>query len=125
MRLNRARRVRPQHQPGRSRGRPWTRSLALAVVAALLLSVLSADAAYAQAQSVKEVLTNIRNWLAGLLALLATVFVMIGGTRYMLAGGDPSEAEKGKSALKAAAFGYMLAALASVVVSVLQRFVGL
>jgi len=105
-------------------GRP--RTFALAAVAAVLLWSLSADVALAApAKTVSDVLNNIRSWLAGILALLATVFVMVGGVRYILAGGDPGEVEKGKTALKAAAIGYMLAALASLVVSVLKQFVGL
>lgn len=78
----------------------------------------------AQARSVKEVLDNVRSWLMGILALLATVFLTIGGVRYVMAGGDPGEVEKSKTAFKAAGIGYALAALAPVVVAVLQGIVG-
>lgn len=102
------------------------RWVALAVLAAVLLSLLSADApAYAQAESVREVLNNIQRWLTGILASLATVFLMIAGTRYVLAGGDPSEVEKAKTAFKAAGLGYLLAVLAPVVLAVLKTFAGL
>lgn len=115
---------------GRRAAFPRPGMLALATLAALLLATLCADVAHAevmlaQAKSVSDVLNNIRGWLAGILALLATLFVMIGGVRYILAGGDPGEVEKGKTALKAAAVGYMLAALAALVVAVLKGFVGL
>lgn len=78
----------------------------------------------AQAESVEQVLGNIRNWLVGILALLATVFLTIGGARYILGSGDPSEIEKAKSAFRSACVGYALAVLAPLVVTVLQGIVG-
>jgi type IV secretion system pilin len=51
---------------------------------------------------------------------LATLFLTIGGVRYLMAGGDPAEVEKAKTAFKSAAIGYALAALAPVVVTVLK-----
>lgn len=76
------------------------------------------------AGSVDEVLTNIRNWLMGILAGLATVFLTIGGVRRVFGGGDPGEQEKAKEAFKAAGIGYGLAALAPLVVTVLKGIVG-
>lgn len=110
----------------------------LAVAAVIGLAVLraapaSADPAHAAAGSVRvvalagsveDVLNNIRNWIMGILALLATVFLTIGGLRYVLAAGDPGEVEKAKTAFKSAGIGYALAALAPLVVTVLQGIVG-
>jgi len=62
---------------------------------------------------------------AGILAALATVFLTLGGVRYVLQNGDPGEVEKAKQAFKAAAIGYGLAALAPLVVTLLQSIVGL
>lgn len=76
------------------------------------------------AGSVDAVLTNIRNWLMGILAGLATVFLTIGGVRRVFGGGDPGEQEKAKEAFKAAGIGYALAALAPLVVTVLKGIVG-
>ncbi|GAB3436396.1 pilin [Actinophytocola sediminis] len=76
------------------------------------------------AGSIDEVLTNIRNWLMGILAALATVFLTIGGVRRVFGGGDPGEQEKSKEAFKAAGIGYGLAALAPLVVTVLKGIVG-
>jgi Type IV secretion system pilin len=42
----------------------------------------------------------------------------IGGVRYVLAGGDPGEVEKAKSAFKSAILGYALAALAPIAVQI-------
>lgn len=97
------------------------------VAVALLASGATAHAdtvVLAIAGSVDEVLTNIRNWLMGILAGLATVFLTIGGVRRVFGGGDPGEQEKSKEAFKAAGIGYALAALAPLVVTVLKGIVG-
>ncbi|MFE0099812.1 pilin [Streptomyces sp. NPDC059009] len=78
----------------------------------------------ALAKSVNEVLDNIRNWLMGVLAGLATVFLTVGGVRYVMAGGDPGEVEKAKTAFKSAGWGYGLAALAPLIVAILKGLVG-
>lgn len=102
-----------------------------AVLLAVMLVIASGAAAHAEtvqvlalAGSVDELLTNVRNWLMGILAGLATVFLSIGGVRYVMGGGDPGEIEKAKSAFRAAGFGYALAALAPLVVTVLKGIVG-
>ncbi|MDU0293507.1 pilin [Saccharothrix longispora] len=101
--------------------------LAELVVLALFASGSSAHAetvVLAIAGSVDEVLSNIRNWLMGILAGLATVFLTVGGVRRVFGGGDPGEQEKAKEAFKAAGMGYALAALAPLVVTVLKGIVG-
>lgn len=108
----------------------WLTRLALlggTVAVVLVCTAVSASAATpapAPAPTIDAVLTNVRNWLMGILALLATVFLTIGGVRYVLANGDPSEVEKAKQSFKSAGFGYALAALAPLVVTVLQGIVG-
>lgn len=82
-----------------------------------------AQAVLAQAQSVEQVLGNIRTWVVGILALLATVFLTIGGVRYILGSGDPGEIEKAKSAFRSACVGYALAVLAPLVVEILRGIV--
>jgi hypothetical protein len=71
-----------------------------------------------------RVLSNIRNWLMGVLITLATLCLTIGGVRYLIAGGDPGEVEAAKRAIKSAAIGYTLAALAPALVAVLRTLVG-
>ncbi|GAB4588971.1 pilin [Nocardia sp. IFM 10818] len=78
----------------------------------------------AVAQTFQEVLDNLRNWLIGILATIATVCLTIGGTRYLICSGDPGEVERAKVALKAACIGYALAMLAPLVVAVLKQIVG-
>jgi hypothetical protein len=97
------------------------------VVVVLLASVLPAHAdtaVLALASSVTDVLNNIRNWIMGILAGLATVFLTIGGVRRVMAGGDPGEHEKAKECFKSAGWGYGLAALAPLVVEILKGIVG-
>jgi len=95
----------------------------------LLLVVMLANPAAAAVtvappQDVNAVLTNIRNWVMGILAALGTVFLTIAGLRYLISGGDPGEVGKAKEALKYAACGYGLAALAPLVVDILKSIVG-
>ena len=70
------------------------------------------------------VISNLTNWLVGILAGVATLFLTIGGLRYLTAGGDPGQVEKAKTALKSAAIGYALAILAPLLVSILASLVG-
>lgn len=74
--------------------------------------------------SLTGVIDALRNWLVGLLAAVATLFLTIGGLRYLTAGGDPVQVERAKTALKSAAIGYALAALAPLLVSILTSVVG-
>ncbi|GAA4888638.1 hypothetical protein GCM10023222_55330 [Saccharopolyspora cebuensis] len=109
------------------RHRSRTAFLLMVVLCAVLAAAhgASAETTHVVAvASLDQVLTNIRNWIMGMLALVATVFLTIGGVRYLLANGDPGEVEKAKSALRNAAFGYMLAALAPVIVDILRGLVG-
>jgi len=75
------------------------------------------------AKSLSEVVTGIRVWLVGLLAVVATLFLTIGGLRYLAAGGDPGQVEKAKSALKSAVIGYGLALLAPVIITLVAQLV--
>ncbi|MEV0068825.1 MULTISPECIES: pilin [unclassified Amycolatopsis] len=100
---------------------------AVLVALGVLLSSSSAQAAtvhLALAKTVDEVLNNIRNWILGILSAIAAAFLTIGGLRYLMAGGDPGEVEKAKSAFKHAGIGFCLAALAPIVVDAFKAIVG-
>lgn len=100
-------------------------ALALVLTASTVTATAHADTVVlAIADSVTTVLNNIRNWLMGILAGLATVFLSIGGVRYVMGGSDPGEVEKAKTAFKSAGWGYALAALAPLVVEILKGIVG-
>jgi hypothetical protein len=76
------------------------------------------------AKTVGQVIGSTTVWLAGILAGLATLMLTVGGVRYLLAGGDPAEVAKAKTALRSAAIGYGLAALAPVIVTILKSLTG-
>ncbi|GII52847.1 hypothetical protein Pth03_12360 [Planotetraspora thailandica] len=119
--------VPPIGQPHAWRASVWVLFMAAGAVlmtAAVATNALAASAAAAAPTDLNTVFTNLRNWLIGLLATLATLMLTIGGLRYLVAGGDPGEVQKAKAAFKAAAFGYALAVLAPLFVSVLKRVVG-
>ncbi|MVU77134.1 hypothetical protein GPX89_07715 [Nocardia sp. ET3-3] len=101
-------------------------ALAAGTVVLAAAGAASAEAVtvLAVADSFETVLNNLRNWLIGILALIATVCLTIGGTRYLISSGDPGEVERAKVALRAACLGYALAMLAPVVVGVLKSIVG-
>ncbi len=69
-------------------------------------------------------INNLTAWIVGILAVVATLFLTVGGLRYLVAGGDPSEVERAKEALKNAAVGYALALLAPVLLDVLRGILG-
>jgi Type IV secretion system pilin len=116
----------------RRRGRALCRTHLVVIVPLAVVGLLmTAPSAYAEtthvvalAASVEQVLTNIRSWIMGILAGLATVFVSVGGVRYVMAGGNPGEVEKAKTAFRAAGIGYGMAALAPLIVTVLRGIVG-
>src|SRR5699024_11802085 len=76
--------------------------LLLVCVASMALVLVSAELGPAWAQEAEDpgvtdldtVITNIRNWLMGLLVVLATLLLTVGGLRYLLAGGDPGEVDR-------------------------------
>ncbi|MGA5305939.1 pilin [Nucisporomicrobium flavum] len=111
-------------RPGRRLRRTVRRlAPAVAVVTSAAVAVaLVPDAAYA-ADSIGAVVNNIRNWLVGILVAVATLFLTVGGLRYLAANGDPGETEKGKLAMKSAAIGYGLALLAPLFVTIVGQWV--
>ena len=46
--------------------------------------------------SLPTVIANLRAWIMGILAAVATLFLVVGGVRYLAAGGDPGEVERAK-----------------------------
>ncbi|GAA2324079.1 hypothetical protein GCM10010149_91800 [Nonomuraea roseoviolacea subsp. roseoviolacea] len=108
----------------------WITAIAVLITGCAVSTVLAETsgspptARAAVPSDLNTVFGNLRNWLVGLLAALATLMLTIGGLRYLVAGGDPGEVQKAKAAFKAAALGYGLAVLAPLFVNVLKRVVG-
>ena len=121
--------TRPRHRrPASAVHHRRCAALLLILSAALMVFACTrapaATASYEAAATLPQVVDNITGWVVGILAAVATMFVTIGGLRYVMAGGDPSEVEKAKRSLKSAMLGYGLAMLAPTLVSVLQGLVG-
>jgi hypothetical protein len=111
--------------PRRTRFRRLS-AIAIAGVLIVTVGLGLASPAFAATGSptLTGVIDNLQNWLVGILAAVATLFLTIGGLRYLTAGGDPGQVEKAKTALKSAAVGYALAILAPLLVSILASLVG-
>lgn len=97
--------------------------LALALTAITVLALAAPESALA-ASSLNQVINNLRVWLTGILAALATVLLIIGAIRYLGAGHDPGQLERAKGSIKGALAGYALALLAPVLVSLVQHITG-
>ena len=91
---------------------------------AATLFTLAYAAPAAAATDVNGVLENLRGWVAGVLAALATLFLTIGGVRYLVAAGNQRSLEEGKAAIRSALVGYGLAALAPMFIDILRRLLG-
>jgi hypothetical protein len=100
------------------------RKLTLTLAATALVALAVCPAAVAAASDLNQVIDNLRVWITGLLAALATLLLMIGGVRYLLAGGDPGAHERAKGSIRGALIGYALALLAPVLTTIVQHLVG-
>ena len=99
-------------------------AVTILVTGGMLVAAASPASAAGGAPTLSGVISNLTTWIVGILAGVATLFLTIGGLRYLTAGGDPGQVEKAKIALKSAAIGYALAILAPLLVSILASVVG-
>jgi Type IV secretion system pilin len=96
----------------------------------LMLSVPAAAFAdtgapvYLAANTLPQVIANLQTWIMGILAGLATLFLVLAGVYWATAGGDPAQVERAKGALKNALVGYGLAVLAPILLQVVRGIVG-
>lgn len=110
------------------------RVVATSVATIALFATVGAVPAFADAPAtptvilavndLQTVIDNLTGWITGIIATIATLFLTIGGTRYLMAGGDPSEVERAKGSLKSAGIGYALALLAPIVLTILNEALG-
>jgi hypothetical protein len=97
---------------------------ATASAVAVSVPAYAAEPQILAVNSLPVIIGNITTWVVGLLIGVATLFLTVGGLRYLAAGGDPTEVEKAKSALKSALIGYALAVLAPVLLTVVKGWIG-
>ncbi|MEU8419372.1 pilin [Micromonospora sp. NPDC048835] len=81
-------------------------------------------AVHLAANSLPVVIANLQAWVMGILAAIATLFLVLAGVYRATAGGDPSQVEKGNLALRNALVGYGLAVLAPILLQVVRGIVG-
>jgi hypothetical protein len=79
---------------------------------------------YLAAKTLPEVISGLQAWIMGILAAVASLFLVLAGVYYATAGGDPAQVDKAKGALKNALVGYGLAVLAPVLLQVVKGIVG-
>lgn len=103
---------------------PVLQSLLPVADLAAALPVVAQAAGVLAVKTLPEVIDGLKSWIMGILAAVATLFLVIGGLRYMTAAGDPAAVEQAKGSLKAALTGYALAVLAPVILQVLQGILG-
>ncbi|MGC9668466.1 pilin [Planosporangium sp. 12N6] len=103
-----------------------------ASTATVALTLAAPTAAYADAgapvllavNDLPTVIANLQTWLMGILAAVATLFLVLAGVYWATAGGDPAQVERAKGALKNALIGYGLAVLAPILLQVVKGIVG-
>ncbi len=106
--------------------------LAAAAIATVAVVVLTPSAAHADpggtvvlaANTLPQVVANIQAWVMGILAAIATLFLVLAGVYWATAGGDPAQVDKAKAALRNALVGYGLAVLAPILLQVVKGIVG-
>ena len=109
----------------------WLARILLVTATATLLVAAVAEPGWAQPPappppaSLEQVINNLRFWIMGIIAAIATLFLVVGGLRYITAGGDPSQIEQAKGNLKSALLGYALAVLAPILLTILQSILGI
>ena len=104
--------------------------VATTTVIATALILLSAGVVFAAPPApppatydLPTVIDHLRWWVCGIIGGVATLFLTVGGARYLMAGGDPAEIERAKGSFKSAGVGYALALLAPVLMTILQSIV--
>ncbi len=73
--------------------------------------------------SVTGLITTVINWMLALAGLIAVFFLIIGGFRYIAAGGNEEAAEKGRTTVINAIIGIVIIVLSYVIVNVVSNLV--
>ena len=112
----------PGHRNPDYRGLIRLAAVGVASIVLLLLAdpALAAPSPPPAVNDLGTVIDNLRFWIMSLIGAVATLFLCIGGARYLFAGGDPAQLERAKGSLKSAGIGYGLALLAPVLLTILN-----
>ncbi len=74
---------------GSKRARRLTHLAATGATVLLLTIAIAFPAQAARPGDLNSVIDSVRNWMAGLLIALVTLFLTVGGIRYLTANGNP------------------------------------
>ena len=97
----------------------------LSLVACCLLLVASTTFAQGP-ETVDDVLTILNrliNWMFTLLLVLAILFIIAAAYNYLMAGGDPDKASKGKTLIVYAMIGIVIALLSRIIPAIIRFMV--
>ncbi|WP_436536250.1 pilin [Actinoplanes sp. HUAS TT8] len=86
--------------------------------------MLSAPHTVLAVYELPQIIANLRTWVIGIAAAIATLFLTVAGIRYMLANGDAAEVERAKTAFRCALIGYAIAVLSPVFLTILKGLIG-
>lgn len=115
----------PTHEEHATTRKAITIACALACGTALLVAgAVPAIAADSPAPTLDAFFGSVRLWAVGVLASLGTLMLTVAGILYVTAGGNPTQVEKAKVALRSALGGYALALLAPVLMTLVKSLVG-
>lgn len=73
---------------------------------------------------VKDIINSIINWLLGISAGLAVLFIILGGIYYVTAAGDDSKIETGKKMITYAVLGLFLVGISYAIVKAISDIIG-
>ncbi len=74
--------------------------------------------------TLSTVIINVQELIMGVLAAVATLFLVLAGVYWTTAGGDPAQVDRAKAALRNALIGYALAVLAPMLLEIVKHVVG-
>lgn len=73
----------------------------------------------------KDIIASVTQFVAGLIAVLSVLMIIVGGIMYIASAGDSSKADKAKGIIVAAIIGLVIAILAYAIVIYVGRAMGL
>ncbi|MEV6971120.1 pilin [Hamadaea sp. NPDC051192] len=76
-------------------------------------------------EALLSILSRATGWLVGIVATIATLYLTVGGVRYLLAGGDPQQIDGAKRSVRSALIGYAIAGLAPLLVRIAKSILGI
>lgn len=118
-----------------------TIALAIASLGVALMPVVAMLPSYASAQpqqvdeidcpagfrcgetNVADLFKTVAEWALGVAFILAVIFLIYGGFRYILAGGNEESAKQGRTAIFNALIGIVIIVLSFIVVQIVYNFV--